>query len=146
MSGKWMRHCIHRSLKGRYRTSWQPLPGMPGWVNSCSFHLHLIYGRTGSPFRLARLGPLQGPLLYVWNLVGRNQRDTYIETHPASQLRRLSESGRQSTRKEIVRKLSRVSFFGVLTFHVERGGGGERERERESEYLFISVTVERFIM
>ena len=69
-----------------------------------------------------------------------NQRDTYIETHPASQLRRLSESGRQSTRKEIVRKLSRVSFFGVLTFHVER------ERERESEYLFISVTVERFIM
>ena len=41
------------------------------------------------------------------------QRDTYIESHPALQLRRLGESGLRSTRKEIVRKLSRVSSLRV---------------------------------
>jgi len=87
---------------------------------------HVILDRGLS---LCTMGPY-GPILFKKfqgnKLVCHGQRDTYIETHPASQLRRLSESGRQSTRKEIVRKLSRVSFFGVLTFHVER----ERERVR----------------
>ena len=58
--------------------------------------------------------PLSRATLSVTNEV------TYIESHPALQLRRLSESGLRSTRKEIVRKLSRVSFIGALSIHVEK--------------------------